>query len=202
MPDAVRFRYSAHGEAKRSRIRRLPEFLGEELRAVLKRDAVGVIRAWQHGIGKNGLGLKRLAESTIAGKIRKGYRKPKTPLYGAGEDEKRSYINALKLRRLKNGWKVFVSWAKHHESDLKLSALFIVHEFGATINTGRALIRIPPRPAFSLGFRKYMKSRRRREPTREVKRAITELIETGRAITHRRIVRRANEAATRDLYEI
>lgn len=108
------------------------------------------------------------------------------------------------LRRLKNGWQVVPSRRRHHESDLRLSDLFVVHEFGATINTGTATIRIPPRPALREAFRVWMRGRKRGEPAAEVRRAITAIVRDGDHSAHRRIVKRRSEAefGVRQLKEI
>lgn len=202
MAQAVKAKLSSSAEAKRSRIRRLPQFLGKTVDAMVKRDATLLVKTFQDGIRQNDLGLERLANSTISSKIQKGYAKPITPLYGAGDDEARSYINMLKLRKIRNGWRVYVSNARHHESTLKLKDLFIVHEFGATIQTEKAIIRIPPRPAFTESFTKMLKSKRRAEPEKQVKQAITEWINTAKSTTHREIIRRQNEFLTKGLVEI
>jgi hypothetical protein len=202
MAGAVKVKLSSSAEAKRSRIRRLPKFLEETVRATLKRDATMLVKTFQDGIRENDLGLDRLADSSVASKISKGYTKPFTPLYGAGDDEPRSYINMLKMRKLKNGWLIYVSNARHHDSSLKLKDLFIVHEFGATIQMEHSIVRIPPRPAFTESFTKMLKSKRRAEPERQVKQAMTEWINTAQSQTKRRIIRRQNEFMTRGLQEI
>jgi hypothetical protein len=113
----------------------------------------------------------------------KGYQKPRSPLYGAGDSKKNTYINALGLRRMKRGWRVYVRWAKHHESDLSLRDLFYIHENGAVIMQNRGgnavAIRIPPRPAFFKAYRRWLRKRSQKEDIREVKKAIRQLLKTG-----------------------
>ena len=59
--------------------------------------------------------------------------------------------------------------------------MFRIHEFGAKVVTKNGtIIQIPPRPAFLLTYKAFMaqKKKDKRETSREVKRAITELINT------------------------
>lgn len=179
----------------RYRMRTLPKLAEQSASAVLKKDAVGLIETFQDGIRKNNFGLAKLSAQTIERKMGKGYTRPRSPLYGAGDSRKNSYINALGLRRMKNGWKVFVRWAKHHESSLSLRDLFYIHENGAVIMQNRGgnavAIRIPPRPAFFKAYRRWLRKRSRKEDIREVKKAIGQLLRTGTDKGFRKILQEA-----------
>jgi hypothetical protein len=197
-------RYSITFEAKRSRIRRLPRLVPPVLDSSLKRDAQGVIKEFQQGIIKNDLRLEPLKLSTIKRKRSHGAKKPENPLYDLGIDDPRSYVEMMKIVKLKNGYRVRPSSKKHHTSDLKLKDLFDVHEFGATINHPNGVIRIPPRSAFFLAYRRYMNKRRKMEPKPavEVKRAITRFINEGKEATFKRIREKEVQGIIGDLYEI
>jgi hypothetical protein len=143
---------------------------------------IRIAEDFHDGISDDSFGLEALAKSTIKQKTRMGYEKPGTPLYGKGDREpKKSYANLWRIRKVAKGWKLFASWAKHHKSKLTLRHLFAIHEKGITINTGKSLIRIPPRPAFLQAKRKFSsdKLKNKRERSKEVKQAIKEYLING-----------------------
>lgn len=167
--------YSATIDAIRKRIKRLPELVGGALNATNRGDAVGVIKAYQEGIRENRLGLYPLKPATIRQKARDDMSQPEVPLYGLGDDEDRTLINAVRLKETKTGWKVALSKKKHWKSELTLADLFVVHEYGTVIANGFGkgiTIRIPPRPAFRYALRRYMTERAERDPAQEVQEAI------------------------------
>ena len=86
----------------------------------------------------------------------------------------------MRIRKLKNGFRVFPSWGGHHKSKLKLRQLLNVHEYGATIKRGSGnnitLIRIPPRPARLLAYKKYMTEFKKRQVDKDIKKAISQYI--------------------------
>ena len=166
-------------EKMRSRIRRLPRLTEDALLATTKKDALILIETFQDGVRKANFGLDPLQFITIQTKEKQGLRRPRTPLYGSGDEETNSYINSLRLRRLRTGWKVFVSWAKHHSANLTLRQLFFVHENGAIIKRNNTLIRIPPRPAFFKAYRRFLRKRRKGEDIKQVRDAINSLLRTG-----------------------
>ena len=150
----VKAKFSQNYWAKRKRIQRLPKIMLKVADTTTKKDAIGLIRVFREGIIRNSFRLKALGGKTIARKTAKGLPKPKTPLYAFGELEDKSYLNMMRIRRLKKGYRVAPSWARHHESQLKLRDLFIVHEYGTVIiKKDGTVIRIPPRPAFFYAFR-------------------------------------------------
>ncbi len=196
----VSFRFSIKYDATRKRIQRLPKLVEAAASTQVKHDAVGLIKFFQEGIRDNTFELIPLAESTILGKRFQGYKKPETPLYGAGDDEEMSYINMLRIKKVGDRkWLVFPSTDKHHKSQLNLRSLLEVHEQGITISQTRrnadtgqdneVLIRIPPRPAFSMAFKKVLRTRLadQRESTAEVKAAVQELVKTGSTLKFREI---------------
>jgi len=179
---SVKVKFSNSFEAKRNRIERLPVMGQNMILGGIKRDCNDIINAFKNGIRENSFGLEPLNENTISQKKGKGFSKPETPLYGKGDDRKRdTYINMLRIKKLNNGYKIYPSNGKHWKSKLKLSDLFKVHEYGAVITTAKAVIKIPPRPALLLAYRKQLSEmkKRKKETSREVKRAMTEYINSG-----------------------
>lgn len=173
--------------AKKARIRRLPKLLTDYVRAFSKKDAVGVVTEFQKGIANNSFRLQSLKPETKRRKKRRGYRKPATPLYGLGEG-RRAYRNMLVIRTRGKSYTVRPSTRKHHESGLRLSDLFQVHEFGTTFKgRGGALIRIPSRPALEKAFARHLRKKRRQEPTAEVRQAINEYINQGKQGTFKKV---------------
>lgn len=166
--------------AKRKRIQRLPKLYENYAEGVIKKDMIGIMDAFHDGISDDAFGLDALAGSTVKQKIRMGYEKPGTPLYGKGDREpKKSYANMWRIRKVAEGWKLFASWAKHHKSKLTLRHLLAIHEKGITITLPNGtLIRIPPRPAFLYAQRKFAsdKLKNKKERAREVKKAIKKFI--------------------------
>jgi hypothetical protein len=172
--------FSSDYKAKMRRIKRLPDIAVNAMFGALKKDALGLIKIFHDGIKNNDLGLEELSPFTVSKKKFQGMSKPKSPLYGRGDEKlDRSYSNMLRMRKLKNGWKVYPSWAKHHESKLQLRQLFKIHEMGATFKRGETTVRIPPRPAFLLSYRKWMAKKKDDETGKQVRKAITEYVNKG-----------------------
>lgn len=126
---------------------KLPEYHINMMTAKRKSDADLVCKTFAKGIENDEFGLKRLKPETIKAKQRKGYPSPETPLLGKGGKDKRSYKNMMVIRKVKNGYTVRPSQRLHRDGRVKLVVLYKVHEYGKTIYTGRAIIRIPARPA-------------------------------------------------------
>lgn len=181
----IRAKFSNSYRAKKERIRKIPTFMGDSMSGILKRDANKLIKMFHDGIKYDTLELEFLKDETVLRKESKGYEYPESPLYGAGDDaEPNSYSNMLRIRKIKNGWKIYPSKAKHHESGIPLDSMFRIHEFGAKVVTkSGTVIQIPPRPAFLLTYRAFMaqKKRDKRETSREVKQAITDLINSAQS---------------------
>jgi len=189
----VKAEFSSSYKAKMARIKRLPELAESVMMGKLKRDATNLIEEFQKGIKQNNFGLQKLQKATIDGKLKMKYDKPETPLYGLGDRSEKSYINMMRIRKIKNGYKVYPSWAKHHKSQLALRDLFIVHEYGTTISMPNgSIVRIPPRPAMFKAYQRMMIKQRRdkRETSQEVKTAMTEYINTGKKILIDKIEKR------------
>jgi hypothetical protein len=179
----AKMKFSNEFHAKLARIARLPQMVEDTMMGHLKGSATGIIEEFKKGIRMNNMGLRNLKEATIRGKIRAGYPKPETPLYGAGDREDRSYINMMRIKKVKNGYKVYPSKGKHHKSDLKLNDLFRIHEYGCTINMANGTtVRIPPRPAFFKAYERQMLKMKKdkKETSTGVKKAITEYINTAK----------------------
>lgn len=193
----VKAKFSKNFQAVQSRLRRLPKLVGDTLDTFAKRDCVRVIVEYQKGIQRDLFPIDRLHDQTVRIKSEKGYQQPATPLYGAGEEEKDSLYNALAIRKIKNGYRLYVRWAKHHESDLQLRDLLNIHQRGALImvtdkmraylhwigihlRADTFLIRIPPRPVLDMAIIKALEMRRREDPAKQIKQAMSEYIKTGR----------------------
>jgi len=183
----IKAKFSNSYKAKQMRIKRLPKLLKSVVSGATKKDLLGMKKIFHDGIKDNRLGLDALAESTIRSKKAKGYPKAKSPLYGAGDTEgDRSYANMLLIAKVKNGWKLRPSTRKHHSGNVTLKDLFMIHEHGALIkkktkNGKASLIRIPPRPAFLIAYKRWLGQRKKsqKETSLEVKAAIREFINTG-----------------------
>ena len=187
--------YSNKLAAIQKRIERLPEFVIGIMRTYSKKDAEGLVKTFQEGIRENKFGLIPLSPNTVARK--KGMPSPDTPLFGAGDTKKNSLINALQIKKLRNGYQVKGRRARHHTSKLSLEALLDVHEFGCIINNafgipGR-LVRIPPRPAFRYAYRDYMKYRSRQDYSRKVKMAIVRWINKAQSDELEKLIDRGTE---------
>ena len=177
---SVKVIFSSSFEAKRSRIRRISKLIDDTVLAYAKRDAMKLMKNFHDGIKQNSFRLKRLEDGTIARKRSMAMEKPNVPLYGAGDSKKKnSFVNMLRMRRIKAGYKVFASNAKHHSADLKLKDILDVHEKGRIISRGDALIRIPPRPAFEKAFKRTLKQRRLLEDATDMRKAFTLFINAG-----------------------
>lgn len=196
MAQAVKAKFSNEYWAKIKRIQRLPKFMKESALTITRKEAEKIIEEYKTGIRKNSFGLIRLKKATIKQKKKKGYDKPTTPLYGAGDNEKKSLINAFKIRKIKKGYKLFLSWAKHHEGDLTLDYLFKIHAAGCLI---KGVIRIQPRPTFLKAFNRALKSKLTKETNEEVRAAIKHFIRTGNPKGFRKINRK--KRSTEVIYE-
>lgn len=186
----IKPKFSTKYAAVKSRIRRLPKLVEQTADTFSKKDAVALIETFQDGIKNDSFGLTRLKNKTILAKAKQGKPKPATPLYGDGETEDDSYINLFAIRKIKNGYRVFARWAKHHSAGIPLRDLFEIHEKGALIKMANGgIIRIPPRPAFSKAFRRFLNKKKKAENVKAVREAMNLLI------------RKGNEQAFQKLFE-
>jgi hypothetical protein len=168
--------FSMNTEAVRSRLRRLPKLIDDHLDAFTKRDAEDFIKNFRAGIRNNSLRLAPLQPETIRGKKRRGYSHPASPLYGLRLEGTRTYTSSVRIYKIKKGWRVNVLDVKHHEADVSVKTLFHIHEYGAVINTGKAVIRIPARPAFRRAYEQTLARHRDKEASATVLEAITAAI--------------------------
>lgn len=179
----VKVKFSGSYQAKQKRIKALPVLMEKAVSGLTKKDLLGIKKDFHDGIKNNTLRLEKLAEITIESKRKKGFSKPTAPLYGKGDDaQERSYMNMLNISKRGNSWVLYPSNRMHWSGKIKLSDLFKIHEYGAVVKQKRGdkniLIRIPPRPALLLSYRRYLirKRRDRREQSKEVRQAMTDYI--------------------------
>jgi len=206
MAEIVKLKLSKSFEAIRSRIRRLPNLVNEAMDAQTKKDVIRVIEEYQKGIRRNNFGLKPLSPATVDLKQKNGLPKPHTPLYGEGDVEKNSLINALSFRKIKKGYRLVRRTAKHYESDIPLNVLLSIHEYGAIIRVtdrmraflhyigihlseNTAYVRIPPRPVVDKAIIRALQKKKKEDPSREVRAAINELIRTGQETMFKKLNR-------------
>ena len=163
------------------------------LKAPLHRDALLTMKNFKEGIKTRAFGLKELTPGTIKRKQLLGQERPETPLYGMGDEKKRnSYINMLRIKNIKGGFMVSPSKNKHYSRKIELNRLWAVHELGTTINLGerqsiktkvvrgKTIIRIPPRPALLMAFRKTMAMRNMKRDAKLIKVALQKYAMTGK----------------------
>ena len=137
----IKIKYSNSYFAKIKRIKRLPIKSNNAVTGAIKRDLIQIKKIFHDGISKNLLRLEKLSDNTIKEKTRKGYPKPKTPLYRKGDNAgNRSYSNMLIITKIKNGWKLRPSTKQHHSGKMSLKELFLIHEYGALIKKKQKLV--------------------------------------------------------------
>jgi len=194
----IRAHMSSRLRTVESRIGELKKMAEPLMMSSAKKHAVGVVREFRNGIENNDFGFEPLHPGTVRHKESKGYANPEAPLHGAGKSQDpKSYSRMLRIRKLKAGWKVYPSWAKHHESDLQLRHLLMIQEYGVTIDvtprmrnflhsigihlkTSTTSIRIPPRPAFFYAYRRYMQKAAVKSDSSEMAKAVAEYINEAR----------------------
>lgn len=198
MANGVQF--SQKWDAVRKRIKKIPRFAHGVADTIRKGDANKLVAYWRAGIMGNTLGLFALKPETVARKMAKGYTNPYSPLYGLGFEGAKTYIKGMRVFKTSTGYRVQMINGKHHESELSLRSLFIVHEYGTTIRRGDRIIRIPARPAMTKSYEKLMLELRRKDPSKEFKKACNEFLNTGRSSTAQAIESRsrAMEAQNRE----
>ena len=186
--------WSTSNSAIASRIRRLPKMATDLIEASAKHDAEALVKTFHDGIKGRKLGLLPLKDATISRKEAMGLDRPESPLYGLGDDFiEGTYSNMMEVTRdqsarrfvvrPKDGYHYRLVAKKDGQGvvrdKIKLRDLFIVHEYGTTISNGFGrgiLIRIPPRPAFRYAYDKLMDQKRRRDPAKEVRKAIASYV--------------------------
>jgi hypothetical protein len=200
-------------KAKIRRIQALPQLYDNVMYSMNKMYATQFIENYKRGIKNEDLQLQKLSKMTMKIKADQGLNKPATPLYGKGEENKNSLINAHGIRKMKNGYKVYLRKALHHDRTnlsnkkhpITLEKLALIHENGATINVNpgtrmllgmqagiwlkktTAIMRIPPRPARLKALNKVLNKRLldKREKSLEVRKALSFYINGNTAIINR-----------------
>jgi hypothetical protein len=178
----------------RKRIKSLPKYLEKSIKTIAEDDAKELIKVYQDGIREDSFDLTRLTKISIDQKIKKGYKKPTTPLYGAGDDEDNSLINAFEVKKKFFSYHVVLRDDKHHEANLPLSVLFKIHEFGVLIRVTEKMhrflpvigmykkvgdyVRIPPRPRRAKTWKRFLNHRLKQEKYKEVRQHIINLKKT------------------------
>ena len=192
----VKAKFSSNYWAVVKRLQRLPKFTREMADTITKKDAEGLVEEYKKGIRENNFGLVPLSSITVKIKREKGYSRPYSPLYGAGDSKTNSLINSLRIRKIKKGYRVFISSAKHHDSNLSLKALFNIHEHGALIKVTERMrsflhylgihlkkttkiVRIPPRPTRAKAFKRFIAKRLREENVKKAQQGIINYLRTG-----------------------
>ena len=182
---------SMKAAAVRSRIQRLPHIVEgiPEYRA--KRLAKKTIQVFHDGIKRNRFALEPLKEATVSAKEAAGYDKPGTPLYALGDRGTDTYANMLEVVKLEARRWVVQPREGYHEkrlkdgsivhSNLTLKKLYEVHEFGASIDNGKTIIVIPPRPALHIAYRRVLKITGKADPAVAVRTAIARFVKIGNA---------------------
>lgn len=190
----MKIKFTSEFYKKQRRIENLPKFYVNMMMGKTKKDAIEFIKLFQQGIKYNELGLIKLKDGTIKQKKNMNYKKPETPLYGAGLDiDNKTYINMLRVKKLKNGWKVYPSWGKHHKSKLPLRALLEIHENGKIINTKNGIIKIPARPVFKKTKQRYLSAIAKYSKRPDIKKAIKEYIKSDKIELINKIARQVNQ---------
>ena len=185
------------------RLRASGAIVTEAAMAYSQRDADGLIAEFRNGILNNKFPLVPLKKETIDRKTAKGYRHPAYPLFGMGDGLNKTYCNAMLIRKLKDGYKIEVRRARHHEAKLDLDNLFTIHEKGARIPkrmgakpTGKkrtskrkergdkdvsigGYIIIPARPAMEIAIKWYSQKRRAENREKMMANAIKRFFLTG-----------------------
>lgn len=191
--------FSTNWNAVRQRIKRIPKIANGVADMQRSRDADDLISTWRNGLANNSFNLAPLKPATRARKARLGYRYPASPLYGLGLEGAKTYIKGMRKFKTRRGYTVHMIKGKHHKSDLPLSALFVVHEYGATIKTkGGKIIKIPARPAMQKAYTRVLNRLKAKDPAKEFKLAINQFIKQGRQDLIKKIESRAKEAEARN----
>ena len=175
----------------RSRIEKLPKYVGDVIKTKRKNDANIIIKTFQNAIENNNIGVDALKPLTIESKRKLNYSKPETPLYAKGKNEKRSYINMLYIQETQDGYTIRQKNHKHWKSKLTLRQLFLIHEYGTIIKRGNKLIRIPARSIFSKSYdRALMMQIDNKQVFKEIQDAKAQYIVSGHDERFKKIMQR------------
>jgi len=128
---------------KLKKISLIPSKLKKLLSNKTKDKAKNIVKKFSQGILNNTLELASLKKRTIRKKVRMGFEKPETPLFGLGDKSKESYANMMEVVKIKNGYKVKPKNKLHHSKKITLKKLFFAHEDAKRNHT-------PKRPALQI----------------------------------------------------
>jgi len=194
MEQSVKFVLRARWTKKLQALHRAPKLANEAVLTGAQRAAAWTVIAYQEGLRQNSLRLRPLKPSTVKAKRRLGMKRPRSPLYGLGEDNRDSLANGLVVRNWKRGGRTTVtitpSRRAHHarvrrgrklrrawgDRRVPISLLIHVHEFGAFIRRGKGTIIIPPRPAVRTAFERALRKVRGTSRNKQMRAALAELI--------------------------
>jgi len=96
---------------------------------ILKVIADDFLKFFKRGLRSNGLGLVALRPSTVAKKVRAGYRFPDSPLYGKGESYPMSFVSNVIVSKVDKGYLVAPSETSHY-SGMPVVKLALLHAEG------------------------------------------------------------------------
>ena len=207
----IKFRFNEGYEQKLSMIKRLPKLVAKATFDDGRKAAAQVIANFQDGIKMNNFHLRPLKPGTVKGKRRMQMTRPKVPLYGLGEENKDSYVNALFVAvhqgKTRTTYVIGASSRKHHppvriarsgkrklarskaSKQLPLSKLIRIHEHGAFIRHGKGVIIIPPRPAVRMAWERMLKQRRGKTKAVDMRKALAEAIQKSKTTRLREMSR-------------
>lgn len=143
---------------KKERVEWLEKNANKISSGILKGHAQDLIDTFHDGILHRDFPLKDLKPGTIAGKRYASYDYPEVPLVGKGDrrqSKRDTYINMMRMKRVKKGWAVYVSTGNHW-SGVPLKKIFEVHEKGAKIaHKNGTIVQIPKRPAWRYAVKQW-----------------------------------------------
>jgi len=183
--------FSQKYKAVQARIRKVPRLAEDVASLMRKGDAYDLVMYWRNGIKNKGLRLATLKPATVARKRKLGYPNPTAPLYGLGESAPDTYVKGMRVWRKKNGWTVHMMRRRHVKADVTLDVLFQVHEHGAVIDTGKAVVRIPARPAMRRAYEKVIRDVQARDPNALMQKACGEFLRGARQEAYAKVRARA-----------
>jgi len=196
------FVFTASFARKKKAVHEAAKLAGAVQVANAKRAAASLVREFQEGLRNNDLRLRKLKPATVAAKTRKAMVLPRNPLYGLGDYDPDTLINAFYVREFKTQVRVVASKRKHHpakghrshhkgkgQKTIRIDELLFIHEHGATIQRGGRLTVLPPRPAVRLSFERAMRKLSKKTAAREMRKGLAEFIQKSKSARLREMTR-------------